>query len=329
MSGNQEQFDSENNLFEDNANQGDLGQQGSNIPREEIMGQQSSFGGRAPGRNTFLPRTTPGQMVPQEQLASEQGYANTSGRSRMKSPKNSLDLGAMGSSFDPNIDYLNNKVKGANPEMLHKLITRLSSELDMSTFIENISYQGFNRHSFIATALKVLTVSQFVRFAVIGAIRGSNFKKIVENSLSFDNDLKMLIDKGVIVKTPKKTADISALRCTASIPQWAAYFMMGANVPPKIVDSTLPPFLQFPSAASLPMSTDLRRLHIEFSIKFSMLIGGAFNPNIYMAAFNNQLPMNEIPDALRLKLGVNSHGESIAVEAQGMINEISATLLRR
>lgn len=281
-----------------------------------------------PGNTTLS--QVPGQMIDRSEMARAQGYSNTTGESsqpRRRSPPTSLDMG--GSSLDPNVDYFNRKISKMNPRRLHEIIQRYQSTFNFNEFIENISYQGFNRAAFISTAMTKITVSQFSRFAVMGAIRGSNFTKIEGNSLKIDDDLKALVRDGVIVKTPKKKDDISILRCTASIPQWCSFFMLSAEVPPKLPDSSLPAFLQFPSAASLPMSADLRRQHIEFSIKFSQLIGGNFNANIYLAAFNNQIPMSEIPDIVKGRLGVSSTAESMAISTQQMIKEISSALIKQ
>lgn len=275
----------------------------------------------------------PGQAVDRTVMASAQGYANTSGHSRGESsagreispPRESQG----GSVLDPNIDYFNKKLSKMNPRRLHEIIMRYQQTFDFNGFIENISYQGFNRTAYIQAALSKITVSQFSRLAIMGAIRGSNFAKIQGNSLNVDADLVSLVSQGIIVKTPKLKNDLSILRCTASIPQWCSYFMISAEVPPKLADSTLPNFLQFPAAASLPMSSDLRRLHVEFSIKFSQLIGGTFNPNIYMAAFNNQIPMSEIPDILRNRLGVSSSSESMQIGTQAIIKELSGALIKK
>lgn len=328
MSGGPGQYESEQGLYDDQRTPGQTSSVvPGHTPRGVVMGSSQSE--MSPG-NTASSRV-PGQQIPQDQLAREQGYPNVTGRSTSGrySPRTSINIAGNGSTLQPDVDYLNTKLNAATPESLHKLISKFQNKIDFVGFIENISYQGFNRHAFVQSSLVRITVSQFSRLAVMGAIRGSNFKKIKENSLSIDADLVSLFNDGTIVKTPKKKDDISVLRCTASIPQWCAIFMMGANVPPKIVDSQLPAFLQFPAAASIPMSTDLRRQHIDFSIRFSQLIGGAFNPNIYMAAFNNQLPMSEIPDQLRLKLGISSHNESIGVGAQAMITELSTQLIKR
>jgi hypothetical protein len=300
-----DQFDQQRSLFEETGTQ------------LNPAGVEQSGNRGATGSN---PNVGPSQSPDRSVVTGEP-------RLRRLSPTTSVDLS--GSSLDPNVDYFNRKISKMNPKRLHEIMMRYHQTFDFNEFVENISYQGFNRSAFINAAITKITVSQFSRLAVMGAIRGSNFAKIEANSLRIDGDLRELVRDGTIVKTPKKKNDISILRCTASIPQWCAFFMMSANVPPKIPDSNLPPYLQFPSAASLPMSSDLRRQHIEFSIKFSMLIGGNFNANIYLAAFNNPIPMSEIPDVVKGRLGVSSNAESMQISTQGMIKEISSALIKQ
>lgn len=269
-----------------------------------------------------------GQNIDRTAMGVAQGYVNPR---QSNFPGDNLPVTGVspGTSLDPNVDYFNSKVRQANPEKLSKVIKQYYKTWNCSEFIENISYQGFNRHEYIRFALTVLTVSQFCRFAVMGAIRGSNFQKILDNSLSIDVDLKDLVNRGTIVKTPKRKNDLSILRCTASIPHWCAYFLMGSNIAPKLADVNLPAFLQFPAAASLPMSSDLRAAHIEFSIKFSQLIGGAFNANIYLAAFNQQIPLGEIPDEVRMQLGITSANESLRVSAIDLIREKTSAIVKK
>jgi len=216
-------------------------------------------------------------------------------------------------------DYFNSLLTDMTGDSLHKIIQQFMNDFDAKSFVDNIKYQGFNRDEYIRNSLRVITTHQMLRFALMGAIRGANFPKITQSSSAIERDLKLLVDTNVVVRSARRANDITILRCTAAIPQWAAYFMGRTGVVKKLPGSACPASLQFPAAASLPMSANVRALHIQFSIHFSRVIGGTFNENIYMAMFNNQLPLNEVPDELKMILDVRTEADSMAVDVANII----------
>lgn len=185
------------------------------------------------------------------------------------------------------------------------VIASNKDKFSAKTFVDSISYKGFERTVFIIAAAALISASQMIRLALIGAIRGANFEKIVKSSETIDKDLVDLVGKGVVKRNAVGPNDITILRCTAALPQWCAYFLAEATVPKKLANLECPGFLQFPAAASLPMSRELRIQHIEFSIMFSKTIKGTFNENIYITMMNNLIPVKEIPVTLALVLGVH------------------------
>lgn len=210
-------------------------------------------------------------------------------------------------------------MQNGDAKSLHNLISMYMDQFDATTFIQNVKYQGFNRDEFISEALKKITPSQMLRLALIGAIRGANMEKIVRSSAAIDSDLVDLGARKILLRTARKTSDVTILRCTSAIPQWCAIYMAKAGVVKKVPASECPSWMQFPAAASLPMSQALRIAHVRFSIAFSKIIGGTFNENIYIAMFNNQLDMDEIPDELKTSLGVNTRDESLNVDIATII----------
>jgi hypothetical protein len=177
--------------------------------------------------------------------------------------------------------------------------------LNFGDFVEGISYQGFNRSEYISSSLKRVNVSVFCRFAILGAIRGSNFDKIKESCLNMPADLSSLVGRGDIVKKPRKKNDMTILRFTASIPHWVSFWLFQVDVPKKIESEDCPGWLQYPGAASLPMGKKQRLQHISFCKAFSTLLpGGSFNGNIYFVAFSNQIPLSDVPSILKEHLGV-------------------------
>jgi len=213
------------------------------------------------------------------------------------------------------VDFWNTVVKGG---MVSKHLDQLldaikdDQEYSMGQFILDIEYQGFNREFYIRMALGKISVSIFCRFALLGALRGSNFTKINETCESMPADLTTAHRD--FVKTPKKRTDLTILRCTASIPHWVSMWMHIHGVPKKIQSNDCPSALQYPGAASLPMSKTVRKQHISFCQEFSALLpGGTFNANIYIVAYQNPIPFSAIPAAVIQVLGIGSASEAYSL----------------
>jgi hypothetical protein len=230
------------------------------------------------------------------------------------------------------LDLWNTAMTDISASGLSRILEQAKMDVTYSleAFIRGIEYQGFDREFYIKHALTKMTVSVFCRFAVIGAVRGSNFTRICETCENMPDDLKLAFNALGFVKTPRKRTDLTILRNTASIPHWCAYFMMQANVSKKIADDECPAYLQFPGAASVPMSRKLREAHIKFCVRFSSLLpGGRFNPNIYLTAYNNMIPLAEIPQELISVLGVSSISEAKALTSEEITDMTTKTLTRR
>jgi hypothetical protein len=75
-------------------------------------------------------------------------------------------------------------------------------------------------------------------------------------------------------------------KISAATADLAAYYMKKADVPRR-TDSELPGWLQFPTAGSIKLPDNLRRQHMEFSKRFSELIGGVFQIQIYEQMVRN------------------------------------------
>jgi hypothetical protein len=203
------------------------------------------------------------------------------------------------------------------------------SHLDFAAFIEGISYQGFDRLFYINAALKKVSVSAFCRFAILGAVRGSNFQKIKESCTDMPADLDSLVSSGVVIKKAKKRDDLTILRFTASIPHWVAFWLFSVNMPKKIETCECPGWLQFPGAASLPMGKKQRLEHIQFCRDFSGLLpGGTFNGNIYKTAFLNPIPVKDIPSMLKDQLGIGPDSTSGSITQEEVTSAVTMTVAR-
>jgi hypothetical protein len=214
------------------------------------------------------------------------------------------------------LDFWNNTFSGSDSSRLEVILSLSVTDpfYSMSSFITAIEYQGFDRLLYIKHCLTVMSVSVFSRFAIIGALRGSNFRKICDTCESMPQDLISAHDQLGFVKTPKKRKDITILRNTASIPHWCSHWLLEAGISKKISQSSCHAALQFPGAASLPMSKSVRLDHVKFCAEFSKLLpGGLFNTNIYLTAMNNPIPLSDIPATVLSILEVKSQSESYAL----------------
>jgi hypothetical protein len=193
-------------------------------------------------------------------------------------------------------------------------ISAADPEYDMNSFIAGIEYQGFDREFYIKHALTKMSVEVFSKFAIIGAIRGSNFKKITETCENMPQLILSEFTRLDIVKTPKKRTDLTILRNTACIPHWCAHWIQKSGIGKKILKNDCPAELQFPGAASLPMSKDMRMRHLRFCAEFSSLLpGGVFKVTIYATAASNLIPVSSIPVNILSVLGLKSDSEAYSL----------------
>lgn len=232
-----------------------------------------------------------------------------------------------GENYTVDIFYSVFSSKGLKNDQFEQLLNYLNSfgKLDYVSFIEGISYQGFDRLFYITAALKKVSINVFCRFAILGAVRGSNFQKIKESCTDMPQDLDTLVSSGTIIKKAKKRDDLTILRFTASIPHWVAFWLFSVDMAKKIESNECPGWLQFPGAASLPMGKKLRLQHISFCKEFSALLpGGIFNGNIYKTAYMNQIPVSDVPTMIKEHLGI---GRNADVRDQITPAEVTAEVL--
>jgi len=223
--------------------------------------------------------------------------------------------------------------RGANATSVEQVIGILVANPSLSgigEFIDGVTYQGFDREFYISHALSIISLRAFCQFALLGAIRGSNFEKIRDSCTDMPPELTKLVSTGVVGKVNKKKTDLTILRFTASIPHWCAYWMLQHKVDKKISTHDCPSFLQFPGAASVPMSRELRLLHVDFCMEFSRLLpGGTFNVSIYLTAYKNLVPINSLPSDFLVSLGVSSNSEARTVKEDEITALSASQVVRR
>lgn len=159
----------------------------------------------------------------------------------------------------------------------------LLKEDELLSIYENVKYQGFDR-SLMLTKLEEkiknpkLAIEIILACSVRGPVQAAKIKL---------SDGKTIDQHGIPGSGKKGTEDLSCARISAATADIAAFYMKKLDVPARILDSDLPAWLQFPTAGSIKLPERHRKAHIEFSKKFSVLIGGKFDDSIYAQMMNN------------------------------------------
>jgi len=148
---------------------------------------------------------------------------------------------------------------------------------------EAFRYKGFDRHEVLVqlrdrTGDVKIAAQLVILCALQGPVRASK-TKLLNN--------KTPVELGIPASGQQGTINLSCQRITASTADLAAYYLKRLNTPKRLIDHPLPGWLQFPSAGSIKLPDDLRAQHIDFSKRFSILIGGAFREDIYSQMVNN------------------------------------------
>ena len=159
----------------------------------------------------------------------------------------------------------------------------LITDNELKILYDNIKYVGFNRDEMLQKLFQQLGGAKIAAEAIIlCALRGP--VKAAETKMSNGKTLKQL---GIPASGQKGTTNLSCARISSSTADLAAYYFKRLDIPKKHLGTELPAWLQFPTAGSIKMPEDMRRLHIEFSKKFSEQIKGKFDESIYSQMMAN------------------------------------------
>jgi hypothetical protein len=146
---------------------------------------------------------------------------------------------------------------------------------------DDYKYVGFDREEILDDLeLKINDKVVVAKIIMVCALRGP------VRAASTMIDGKTMIEWGIPIRRKPGNKGLSCGRITAATADLAAYFLKKCNAP-KRLNHQCPAWLQFPSAGSIDMPSDMRRLHKDFSTKFSVLIGGEFKEEIYMQMETN------------------------------------------
>jgi hypothetical protein len=177
----------------------------------------------------------------------------------------------------PEIEAKNEPAQVMFQEFLTKLYNVDIIDKDLFTsFYESIRYNGFNREDNLIAMMKDIGDIKIIHEIVLaGALRGP-----IKGSQVMLSNGKTAEKMGIPASRMKGKKGLSMNKIIASTADLAAYILKTCNVP-KRINSDLPAWLQFPSAGSIKMSDNFRAKHREFSMMFSVQIGGIFNEQIY------------------------------------------------
>jgi hypothetical protein len=151
------------------------------------------------------------------------------------------------------------------------------SQDELSQFYELYRFKGFNRDKMLAKLYekvkdKKLAIQLILLCALRGPLGASQIKLL--NGLSPQ-------EIGIPGSGQMRTENLSCARINAATADLAAFLLKKVNVPKRLPSHPCPAWLQFPSAGSIRMPDDMREMHIDFSKKFSVVIGGQFREEIY------------------------------------------------
>jgi hypothetical protein len=147
---------------------------------------------------------------------------------------------------------------------------------------ELLKYAGFNRFEVLKDLKKLTTtLDETIEIILACALRGP-----VQAAQTRLTNGKTISQMGIRSSGLKGQKGISCARVTAATADLAAFYLKRLNAP-KRLNVDCPGWLQFPSAGSIKLPEELRQQHIEFSKKFSGVIGGVFNEQIYMQMVAN------------------------------------------
>jgi hypothetical protein len=212
------------------------------------------------------------------------------------------------------------------PSMEHFQKILDSVELDLGDFADGMAYQGFDKSKIALLAARRLGGLRTVKFCLLGGMRGTNLEKIMARSKRVDEDVKEAWRTQKIKAGGTGPEDLTMGRLMATFPEITGHYLLKHNVPKKIQGDACPACLQFPAAAGLPMSHNVRLLHLEFSIRFSFLISKdkKFHPQYYRAAFTGQQEVERLSGPLQDQCGNPTNQLSKAFDFDAAMSAMKA-----
>jgi len=156
----------------------------------------------------------------------------------------------------------------------------------LNEFYNLYQYQGFNRNEVLKQLRKLVPdTNEAVQIIIVCALRGPQ-----QAAITTLKSGRTIQSYKIPASGQQGTKGISCQRITSATADLAAFYLKIMNAP-KRIEVECPSWLQFPAAGAIKLPQNIRLQHIEFSRKFSELIGGAFSEQIY-----NQMMLNSYLD---------------------------------
>jgi hypothetical protein len=174
------------------------------------------------------------------------------------------------------------KVEELNTWLSGLYNVNLVTDDELKTMFEAFSYKGFNRADVLKQLQSVVPDQKTsIQIVIVGALRGPQ----AGSKIKLLNG-KTCIEMGIPASGGQGTKILTLNKIISATADLAAFYLKKFNAP-KRINSLLPGWLQFPSAGSIKLPTEIREQHIEFSKKFSVIIGGLWQEQIYMQMMAN------------------------------------------
>jgi len=153
---------------------------------------------------------------------------------------------------------------------------------EIADWYETYKYKGFEREMVLkALREKVIDIRTAQQIIMVCGMQGPQRAALVKLANG-----RTIASYGIPASGQKGSTGISCQRITAATADLCAYLLKKVDVP-KRLPVALPGWLQFPSAGSITLPDDLRVQHLDFARRFSTVIGGVFNEQIYQQMVNN------------------------------------------
>jgi len=189
------------------------------------------------------------------------------------------DVGATPARFNVVPEINDNEFKGWVNALMEQ---SKMDDKELATYWDMFSYKGFNRVEVLKQmAVAIPNPKTAAQAVIVVALRGPQ-----QGSKIKLTEGRSLLEMGIPASGGQGTKVLTCNKIQAATADLAAFFLKRLNVP-KRMDMPLPGWLQFPSAGGIKMPENYRRDHIEFSRRFSALIGGVFQEQIYMQMQSN------------------------------------------
>jgi len=187
-------------------------------------------------------------------------------------------------------------------------LTTLSSliqaaKIDLRDFNDDLEYSGFDRERIAKLCGERFGPRGTAKLILVGIKRGTRVDKILRTCVKVDKELKSWFDNGDIKTGGKGPDTISIGRILACFPDCAVHIGLLFSVRGKFSIPNCHPAIQFPAAASLPMSPVVRAAHITFCKQFGALIKSPFNPEYYKIAFSSMISVSSLSKEILEVLG--------------------------